>query len=63
MASAAHNRSRIRVGAPYPLGATPDGFGTNFAVFSANAERIELCLFDPTGRREIARVTPAGMHR
>ena len=42
-------------GAPYPLGATWDGLGTNFAVFSAHAERIELCLFDPTGRREIAR--------
>jgi glycogen operon protein len=42
-------------GAPYPLGATWDGLGTNFAVFSAHAERVELCLFDPTGRREIAR--------
>jgi isoamylase len=42
-------------GAPYPLGASWDGLGTNFAVFSAHAERIELCLFDPTGRREIAR--------
>jgi isoamylase len=42
-------------GAPYPLGATWDGLGANFAVFSAHAERIELCLFDPTGRREIAR--------
>jgi glycogen operon protein len=38
------------------LGATWDGLGTNFAVFSAHAERIELCLFDPTGRREIARL-------
>ena len=36
-------------GAPYPLGATWDGLGTNFAVFSAHAERIELCLFDPPG--------------
>jgi glycogen operon protein len=42
-------------GVPYPLGATWDGLGTNFAVFSANATRIELCLFDPSGRREIAR--------
>jgi isoamylase len=42
-------------GAPYPLGATWDGLGTNFSVFSAHATRIELCLFDPTGRREIAR--------
>jgi len=46
---------RMQPGAAYPLGATCDGIGTNFAVFSANATRIELCLFDPTGRREIAR--------
>jgi isoamylase len=43
-------------GAPHPLGTTWDGLGTNFAVFSAHAERVELCLFDPTGRREIARL-------
>ncbi|HMH69751.1 MAG TPA: glycogen debranching enzyme GlgX, partial [Pinirhizobacter sp.] len=46
---------RMQTGAAYPLGATCDGIGTNFAIFSANATRIELCLFDPTGRREIAR--------
>ncbi len=34
-------------GHPYPLGATFDGTGTNFAVFSATAERVELCLLDP----------------
>ena len=33
-------------GAPYPLGATWDGWGTNFALFSEVAERVELCLFD-----------------
>jgi isoamylase len=43
-------------GSPYPLGATWDGLGTNFAVFSAYAEGIDLCLFDPSGRREIARM-------
>ena len=32
-------------GKPYPLGATWDGKGTNFALFSENAERVELCLF------------------
>jgi glycogen operon protein len=48
---------RLERGAPYPLGATWDGLGTNFAVFSAHASRIELCLFDPAGRREIARLT------
>ena len=33
-------------GQPYPLGATWDGLGVNFAIFSENASRIELCLFD-----------------
>jgi len=46
---------RMQSGSPYPLGATCDGMGTNFAVFSAHAERMELCLFDPSGKREIAR--------
>jgi len=36
-------------GQPYPLGATFDGVGTNFAVFSEAAERVELCLFDENG--------------
>jgi isoamylase len=36
-------------GAAYPLGATYDGFGTNFALFSEVAERVELCLFDDAG--------------
>jgi isoamylase len=46
---------RLESGSPYPLGATFDGLGVNFAVFSAHAEKIELCLFDPSGRREIKR--------
>src|SRR4051812_47693052 len=37
-------------GRPYPLGAVWDGTGTNFSVFSEVAERVELCLFDDTGR-------------
>ena len=36
-------------GAPYPLGASYDGGGTNFAIFSEVAERVELCLFDDDG--------------
>lgn len=36
-------------GMPYPLGATYDGAGTNFAIFSEAAESIELCLFSPSG--------------
>ena len=46
----------LEPGSPYPLGATWDGLGVNFAVFSAHAEQIDLCLFDPSGRREIARM-------
>jgi glycogen operon protein len=38
------------------LGATWDGRGVNFALFSANAEQVELCLFDPSGRRETDRI-------
>lgn len=47
---------RLEPGNAYPLGATFDGLGVNFAVFSANAEKIELCLFEPSGRREVARL-------
>jgi glycogen operon protein len=46
----------LTAGLPHPLGATSDGLGINFAVFSAHAERVDLCLFDPSGRREIARL-------
>jgi glycogen operon protein len=42
-------KRRIREGLPYPLGATWDGKGVNFALFSAYATRVELCLFDATG--------------
>jgi isoamylase len=37
-------------GHPFPLGPTWDGSGTNFAIFSENAERVELCLFDAQDR-------------
>jgi isoamylase len=50
-----HPPDGIQPGRPYPLGASVDDDGVNFAIFSAHAERIELCLFDPAGRREIAR--------
>jgi isoamylase len=46
---------RLLPGEAYPLGATCDGLGINFAVFSAHAERIDLCLFEASGQREIAR--------
>jgi isoamylase len=40
------NSLRVWPGAPYPLGATWDGVGVNFALFSEHATRVELCLFD-----------------
>ena len=43
-------------GEPGPLGATWDGEGVNFALFSANAEKVELCVFDPSGRNELQRI-------
>jgi len=43
-------------GRPYPRGATWDGEGVNFSFFSAHATRVELCLFDATGRREVQRI-------
>jgi isoamylase len=44
-------------GRPHPLGATWDGMGVNFALFSEGAERVELCLFDRSGRHEVKRLT------
>jgi isoamylase len=40
-------------GLPYPLGAVWDGEGVNFALFSEHAEKVDLCLFDPSGRKEV----------
>ena len=50
-------RSRVREGSPFPLGATWDGLGVNFALFSAHATKVELCLFrSVTGREEFLRI-------
>jgi len=46
----------ITEGLPYPLGATWVGKGVNFALFSAHATRVEVCLFDQAGEREDARI-------
>jgi isoamylase len=54
--SSASSVSRISEGLPAPLGATWDGMGVNFAVFSANATQVELCLFDASGERELERI-------
>ena len=43
-------------GQAWPMGATCDEKGVNFAVFSSGAQRIELCLFDDTGQRETRRI-------
>ncbi len=48
--------SRVREGRSFPLGATWDGIGVNFALFSAHANKVELCLFDIDGRRELERI-------
>jgi isoamylase len=48
--------TKILPGRPDPLGATWDGAGTNFAVYSAHAERVELCLFDDPNGGETARI-------
>ena len=49
-------RSRVWPGEPFPLGAYWTGKGVNFALFSENAERVELCLFDRSGETEIDRI-------
>lgn len=46
----------IEEGVPLPLGATWDGKGTNFALFSAHATKVTLCLFDDNGEKEVARL-------
>jgi isoamylase len=48
--------STVWLGDPYPLGATWDGKGVNFALFSEHAEKVELCLFDAKGRHETQRI-------
>src|SRR4051812_23699385 len=49
-------------GRAYPLGATFDGTGTNFALFSEVAEQVHLCLFDPDGSERRGGVTEADGH-
>src|SRR5690242_14125081 len=50
------NGAMLKQGLPHPLGARFDGAGINFALFSAHAEKVELCLFDSYGSRELARL-------
>lgn len=55
-AASSLRRTRITEGRPFPLGATWDGLGVNFALFSAHATKVELCLFDDTGETELERI-------
>jgi isoamylase len=50
------NHLEIREGLPYPRGATWDIKGVNFALFSAHATKVELCLFDAAGKEELQRI-------
>ena len=50
------SKLKILPGRPYPLGSNYDGRGTNFALFSKNAEKVELCLFDSKGKNETHRI-------
>ncbi len=47
---------QVLAGHPYPLGATVDNDGTNFAIFSENATKVEVCIFDETGKSELQRI-------
>ncbi|WP_027778601.1 glycogen debranching protein GlgX [Paraburkholderia caledonica] len=56
MSSPPSYSTRIAEGTPFPLGATWNGNGVNFALFSAHATKVELCLFDETGQQEVERI-------
>ena len=45
---------KIQPGTPYPLGSHYDGRGVNFALFSAHATKVELCLFNQNGTEEVS---------
>jgi glycogen operon protein len=53
---------RIWPGRPYPLGATWDGAGVNFALFSEHAVGVELCLFDSPGASKESQRIPFAHH-
>lgn len=53
---------RIWPGTPYPLGATWEGQGTNFALFSEAAKRVDLCLFDAAGEEKRIALTEVDGH-
>ncbi|RYF62321.1 MAG: hypothetical protein EOO22_27885, partial [Comamonadaceae bacterium] len=51
------NSYTLEEGAPHPLGATYTGGGVNFAVFSAHATQVQVCIFDEAGTTQIGCVT------
>ncbi|HUG99186.1 MAG TPA: glycogen debranching protein GlgX [Gammaproteobacteria bacterium] len=60
MTAAGRGAHAMSAGHPQPMGARWRGDGVNFALFSAHAETVELCLFDASGRRELARIPLPG---
>jgi isoamylase len=56
LAAASFRHAPVQEGKPFPLGATWDGLGVNFALFSAHASKVELCVFDNDGITEIERI-------
>ena len=54
--AASVQKSRVAEGLPNPLGAIWDGLGVNFALFSAHATKVEVCLFDDAGETELERI-------
>ena len=56
------DRDAVWPGQPFPLGATWDGSGTNFSLFSEHAERVELCLFDGDDEEQRVELTERTAH-
>ena len=50
------SKYRLREGLPHPRGATWDGRGVNFSLFSAHATGVEVCIFDADGNKELERI-------
>ncbi len=53
---------KVLPGVPYPLGATWDGAGTNFALFSENADAVTLCLYDEAGAERCVPLSEVTAH-
>ncbi|WP_189690131.1 glycogen debranching protein GlgX [Pseudorhodoferax aquiterrae] len=53
-------QAALHTGQPWPLGASFDGKGVNFAIVSEHAQAMELCLFDAAGQTETARIALPG---